>query len=449
MRILHYGLGFPPYRTGGLTKYCVDLMLIQKNMGHDVAMMWPGKLGFSGHFVHIKTTINKIGVKSFEIVNPLPVSLDEGIKDIKEYTKKCSNPRIFKDFFDEYKPDVLHIHTFMGLYREVLEEAKNLGIKLVFTTHDYFGICPKVTLFRNNQICDGDCGKCEKCNERALSIKKIKILQSPLYRGLKDTKVVKKLRTSHRKDFFDNGFSEGENCGNRQKNQYEELRNYYVSFFEFIDMVHFNSSTTEEVYRKYIPLSVKGKVINITHGKIADNRRKKEFNEDLLKIVYLAPAKPFKGYIILREALDELWNEGIDCFKLTMYNNSNDIREYMDVKHSFKDEDLEKIFEKSDVLIMPSVWKETYGFTVLEALSYGVPVIISENVGAKDLVGNNQYGMVIEPTKDGVKRAIIKLINNRDILKEYNNKIVNEMDFEGILRSPYDIEKLYEDIRRI
>lgn len=57
--------------------------------------------------------------------------------------------------------------------------------------------------------------------------------------------------------------------------------------------------------------------------------------------------------------------------------------------------------------------------------------------------------MVIEPTKDGVKRAIIKLINNRDILKEYNNKIVNEMDFEGILRSPYDIEKLYEDIRRI
>jgi len=214
-------------------------------------------------------------------------------------------------------------------------------------------------------------------------------------------------------------------------------------------MVHFNSSTTEEVYRKYIPLSVKGKVINITHGKIADNRRKKEFNEDLLKIVYLAPAKPFKGYIILREALDELWNEGIDCFKLTMYNNSNDIREYMEVKHSFKDEDLEKIFEKSDVLIMPSVWKETYGFTVLEALSYGVPVIISENVGAKDLVGNNQYGMVIEPTKDGVKRAIIKLINNRDILKEYNNKIVNEMDFEGILRSPYDIEKLYEDIRRI
>ena len=31
MRILHYALGFPPWRTGGLTKYCVDLMLTQKN----------------------------------------------------------------------------------------------------------------------------------------------------------------------------------------------------------------------------------------------------------------------------------------------------------------------------------------------------------------------------------------------------------------------------------
>jgi hypothetical protein len=25
MKILHYSLGFPPYRTGGLTKYAVDL----------------------------------------------------------------------------------------------------------------------------------------------------------------------------------------------------------------------------------------------------------------------------------------------------------------------------------------------------------------------------------------------------------------------------------------
>ena len=38
MRILHYALGFPPWRTGGLTKYCVDLMLTQKEQGYEVAL---------------------------------------------------------------------------------------------------------------------------------------------------------------------------------------------------------------------------------------------------------------------------------------------------------------------------------------------------------------------------------------------------------------------------
>ena len=54
MKILHYALGFPPYRSGGLTKYCIDLLLAQKEEGHDVAMMWPGAFSFSGHFVRLK-----------------------------------------------------------------------------------------------------------------------------------------------------------------------------------------------------------------------------------------------------------------------------------------------------------------------------------------------------------------------------------------------------------
>lgn len=54
MKILHYALGFPPYRSGGLTKYCIDLLLAQKEAGHDVAMMWPGAFSFSGHFVRLK-----------------------------------------------------------------------------------------------------------------------------------------------------------------------------------------------------------------------------------------------------------------------------------------------------------------------------------------------------------------------------------------------------------
>ena len=33
MKILHYALGFPPYRSGGLTKMCIDLMVQQAKEG--------------------------------------------------------------------------------------------------------------------------------------------------------------------------------------------------------------------------------------------------------------------------------------------------------------------------------------------------------------------------------------------------------------------------------
>ena len=56
-------------------------------------------------------------------------------------------------------------------------------------------------------------------------------------------------------------------------------------------------------------------------------------------------------------------------------------------EEGFSQPELKDIFSNADVLVAPSVWYETFGFTVLEALSYGVPVIVSDHVGAKDIVG--------------------------------------------------------------
>lgn len=449
MRILHYGLGFPPYRTGGLTKYCIDLILTQKEMGHDVAMMWPGKFTFSGHFVRIKKNVSSNGITGFQVINPLPVPLDEGIKDIEAYMRKCPNPQVYTEFLKEYAPDVIHIHTLMGLHRELLEEAKKIGVRIVFTTHDYFGICPKVTLFRNGQVCEGDCEYCTSCNESALSLKKIRILQSGLYRTLKDTKIVKKMRAAHRQEFFEQGSMEEqlseENVDDRTDGgEYEKLRNFYMSFFELIDRVHFNSSVTESVYKKYLPENSQGKVINITHREISDHRKIKKFDSEILRITYLAPAKPFKGYGILRDALDELWNEGEHRFRLTMYNESGDSREYMEIHKAFHYSEMAEMFEKTDVLIAPSVWYETYGFTVLEALSYGVPVIVSENVGAKDLVENEEYGMIIEPTKQAIKQAVERVIQDRSWLEKCNWNIVHEMKLDKMFAASVEIERIYK-----
>lgn len=127
MKILHYALGFPPYRSGGLTKFCVDLMIQQVKEGNIVAMLWPGQMRVINKSVSIRihgnVKIKKQEILNFEVINPLPVSFDEGITDINAYTMN-GGAEAYKELLDKFQPDVIHIHTLMGLHKSFLEIAK-------------------------------------------------------------------------------------------------------------------------------------------------------------------------------------------------------------------------------------------------------------------------------------------------------------------------------------
>ncbi|MEA1970305.1 MAG: glycosyltransferase family 4 protein, partial [Thermodesulfobacteriota bacterium] len=60
---------------------------------------------------------------------------------------------------------------------------------------------------------------------------------------------------------------------------------------------------------------------------------------------------------------------------------------------------LEKIYLASDIFMMLSRF-DTFGMTVLEAMAASLPVIISSNVGAKDLVKEGINGFVIDDTNN-------------------------------------------------
>jgi hypothetical protein len=188
LNILHYSLGFPPYRTGGLTKFCMDLMKEQVKEGDQVSLLWPGEIQLLGKHTKIKKNRSVDGIANFEVINPTPVSYDEGIVDIPAFTDP-GDLKVYEQFLQFVHPEVIHIHTLMGLHKNLLVASKKMGIKTVFSAHDFFPICPKVTMFRDGMICpDADtCESCSRCNITALSLKKIQILQSPVYRTLKDS----------------------------------------------------------------------------------------------------------------------------------------------------------------------------------------------------------------------------------------------------------------------
>lgn len=398
MKILHYALGFPPYRSGGLTKLCVDLMVQQAKEGHTVALLWPGQMGFIKQKVAIKKQENvKLSgqdILSFEVINPLPVSFDEGIADIAAFTKNVE-AEAYRRLLDGFQPDVIHVHTLMGLHKSFLEAAKDKKIRLVFTAHDFFPICPKVTMFRHGSVCDcvQTCENCGICNATALSLNKIKILQSPIYRELKDSKIVKKLRKQHRDGYLSESTANDTVAPVGSADDYKKLRNYYYSLLKLMDMIHYNSSVTKRVYESAFDLP-NSCIVVITHSDIKDNRKVKDYSNDCLRIRYLGPQSGAKGYQLLESALDKLWDVQQNFF-LDVHFEPMKSAPYIKSHERYSYAELEKIFDETDVLVAPSIWYETFGFTVLEALSYGVPVIISGNVGAKDILVQGA-GVVIE-----------------------------------------------------
>ena len=447
MKILHYFLGFPPYRSGGLTKYAFDMMKTQAESGDLVCALWPGKIRVFSDKVQISRKKDVLGICNYELINPLPIPLDEGINDFSRYEKEI-DPDVYESFLRSMKPDIIHIHTLMGLHKEFFAVTKKLKIKTIFTTHDYFGLCPKITFFRFGSVCDDDknCSRCIDCNLNALSINKIRIMQSTIYRILKNSFLVTYLRRNHRQKFQNDelAFEQSEYNENHVLcKKYKELRQNYIDMMKQIDIIHFNSTISESIYKKFIG-SQKSKVLSLSHKEIADNRSQlRSITSDKLRITYLAAAKAYKGYHVLIDALNEICEEDNHKFILNLYTPVPTRYPYMNIhKYGYKQSDFKDIFENTDVLVVPSIWYETFGFTVLEALSYGVPVIVSNHVGAMDIVKNG--GLIAEA---GNKQSLIDAVKslNEQKLNELKQNILKDVDiktWKQLVKQNYDLYDL-------
>ncbi|MFH1293976.1 MAG: glycosyltransferase family 4 protein [Pseudomonadota bacterium] len=74
--------------------------------------------------------------------------------------------------------------------------------------------------------------------------------------------------------------------------------------------------------------------------------------------------------------------------------------------------EIEKYYLASDVFAMPSQF-DTFGMAVLEAMAGGLPVVITEKVGAKDLVDDGVQGFVLadEPSPAELSKKIDLLMD--------------------------------------
>lgn len=195
--------------------------------------------------------------------------------------------------------------------------------------------------------------------------------------------------------------------------------------FNYIDSFIYNSSIAKKIYSKSI--NSQGEKISISHMDIKDNTKTKKFDSHKLKLTYLGPNKKYKGYYILIEAIKNLNKRYKSMIELNLYGDENrfEIDDNIKSNGKYSYGELDNIFNNSDLLIVPSIWYETFGFIVLEAMSYGVPVLVSDKVGAKDLINDLSNGIIVDLDNKNLEDIISEIIEDRNILMKINNQLCN------------------------
>ncbi|WP_270529869.1 glycosyltransferase [Limosilactobacillus vaginalis] len=422
MRILIYSLGLPPFRRGGLVNYSVDLAEELAKEGNEVTFLYPGKMPLkrSGYLLFKKKKVN-YSFQCYEMVNPLPVSLTFGNSiDVLPFFEERDKSEI-RSFIKKISPNVVHVHTIMGLPKEYLEVLKEENIKTVFTTHDYYGLCPKMLTSDpleklKSSKCSYDCMLCSV----GPRLQKIRLMQSHAYQTFKELKVVKYLREKQRKKVTDNLSTFRFNDEQAEKRY--QLRRYYLEMFELIDLYHFNSTVAKSVFKQYLP-NIKGNVLPLVEKGLHKTNITKDITGQVV-VGFLGGVSEKKGFTQIKQVTNKLTQQGLKFKLLCAGSASNDhFFEKTNVSNLgiIPRSKIKNFYQQIDILVVPSQWHETFGLVVLEALANNTPVICSDWVGSKDILPDDFVFSSEQGLFDTLNNFIQSTTVREKFLKEVKN----------------------------
>jgi glycosyltransferase involved in cell wall biosynthesis len=111
-------------------------------------------------------------------------------------------------------------------------------------------------------------------------------------------------------------------------------------------------------------------------------------------------------------------------------------------------EDVQKIMQISRVLVLPSKWYEGAPLTIIEAMSAGLPCVVSDCTSATEIVQDSINGYVFESGNvDSLKEKLIKTIDNIELLR-VQKELLNTFRIERYMESTYirNLTELYKEL---
>ena len=159
-------------------------------------------------------------------------------------------------------------------------------------------------------------------------------------------------------------------------------------------------------YKKYIKSSPKEKII-LYSGRVI-----REKKVDLLLDAFCKLKNKYNNIKLYiagdGECLDELKKKYVDdsIFFAGKLNYS----------------DLLELYCKTDIFVHPSDYPEGLPTVLLEAGLMKCALLATDRGGTKEVIGNNEFGVIIEPTVESIYTNIENLLNDDDKMNELKNK---------------------------
>ena len=88
---------------------------------------------------------------------------------------------------------------------------------------------------------------------------------------------------------------------------------------------------------------------------------------------------------------------------------------------------------------------EGFGIVYLEALNFGLPILVSKESGARDLINVKKNIKILNPDKvDKISKEIIKMTNNTELMSfNYNFNILKDHNYINNLK----LKKFYKTLK--
>lgn len=238
---------------------------------------------------------------------------------------------------------------------------------------------------QRNDVSGKKYSNCTNCNTGyGLSRMKQRILQSNIYQAIKHSFVMNYFRNRELTSYsYDDMASEMID----EKQEYISLKKYYDEILDTFTVIHCNSVGTYEVYRCNLRSSniPKLQVNPITHSGLVRKSHIRT-NSTRLNVAYFGGMSKHKGYEVFIDAFRNV-SKGKSIWRaLLLGGDYTNEKEKLENAEYLGYMQLYDIWDAIDLVVVPSLCRETFGFIVLEALCQGIPVICSDLVGSSHLV---------------------------------------------------------------